>query len=88
MCPLSNFYPEQHREGKCLIKPQPPEIHWAIQAKLIGSGQGDRARPAPLPPQKKTERPKSFLLWSCCAALPGGELLPSGRGSNLCSCET
>lgn len=59
MCPSNNFYPEQHRERKCLIKPWPPETHWAIQAKFIGSGQGDMSKastPPSLPPQNETER--------------------------------
>lgn len=60
-----------------------------LNTKLIGQGDishEKHARSAP-PPPTKTEK-ISCLSWSCCLALEGGELLLSGRGSNLCSCET
>lgn len=60
MCPSNNFYPEQHRGRKCLIKPWPPETHWAVQAKLIGCGQGDMSK-ASTPPSSKGDRKSKIL---------------------------
>lgn len=72
--------------------PKSTELLRSWNIKLIGLGDisnEEWTRSVPTPPKKwgKNNKKKSFLSWSCCATLQGGELL-SGRGNNLCSCET
>lgn len=80
------------QRGNALPSPshlRPTGPHRPLNTKLIGQGDiihEEHPRSAPPPPTETEKIP--FLSWSCCAALEGGELVLSGRGSNLCSCET